>query len=160
MMKQFLIVTTMCLFSLSTYADSSTLHQNCVSAFAQQKAPDQDAAEYGVFAENACNCLLEKSPTGDVSDKSVNRTCILSGMLHVVTDNLDKDTSADDMTKACNSMVSVNNSKPSKDDETLVNGFCQCAQPKLLELFKQSDAMSDKQYNDGITAIAQSCSSN
>lgn len=160
MIKQFLIVTTMCLFSLSTYADPNALHQNCVTALTKEKAPDQDGAAYGVFAENACTCLLEKSPTGDVSDKKINKTCIFSGMLHVVTDDLDKATSGEDMTKACNSMLNINNPKPSKEDETVVTAFCQCAQPKLLDLFKQSDSLSDKQYDDGITAIAEGCSAN
>ena len=160
MIKQYFIVTAMCFFSLSVYADQSNLHQNCVSAMIKAKSAEQNSTEYSVFAEKACSCLLEKSPSGDVNDKKINKLCIFSGMLHAVTDDLDKNASNSEMMEACKKMVHINNPKPTDEDMNTVNAFCQCAQPKLLELFKKSDSMTDKEYDDGINGIAENCSAN
>ena len=158
-MKQLFIITVLCLFSLSTYADQGELHQNCVNAIVKEKIPEQDSTEYSNFADNACSCLLEKSPSG-VNDKKINKLCIFSGMLHAVTDDLDKNASDSELMKACESMVNINNPKPTNEDLKGVSAFCQCAQPKLSGLFQKSDSMTDKEYDAGVNGIAESCSAN
>lgn len=160
MIKQLFIVTAIGLFSLSAYAEQSNLHQSCVNAVMKEKIPDQKNEQYSLFADKTCGCLLEKSPSGEVSDKKINKLCIFSGMLHAVTDDLDKNASDTELMDACKSMLHINNAKPTDEDTKIVNAFCQCAQPKLSELFKKSDSMSDKEYDDGINGIAESCSAN
>ena len=86
-------------------------------------------------------------------------------LLHDTMDSLEeevglteaKDT---DFMEYCQDRWNLIYPKPTDEGKKFTQAYCECAKPKLMDLIKQSDKMTDKQYNDGVDSVAAACSAN
>lgn len=64
-----------------------------------------------------------------------------------------------DVTNHCQDRWNLIYPNLSDADKQKTVAYCDCAKPKLMALIKQSDNMTDKQYDESIDGIAADCSS-
>jgi hypothetical protein len=86
-------------------------------------------------------------------------------LLHDAMDSLEEEVGLSeakesDITEYCQDRWNLVYPKQSEEDKKITAAYCECAKPKLLDLIKQSDNMTDKQYDAGINDVAAACSGN
>lgn len=163
MIKKLWIIyaAVVCLFSAPIYAAQEELHQSCMEAMLKDEKPQNNTPELKKFTGQMCDCLIAKmNKNNEVDNKTLSKTCFFSSLLHYATDDLEENATDSEMMTACRGMLNVHKDKTSDNELKMVADFCQCAQPQLLDLFKKSDSMTDKQYDEGIYSIAGACSAN
>lgn len=160
--KKLFILFSFCILSAPIFAEQDANFQSCMKAITKHDTPENNTPEYKKFNETMCDCMVEqlKSNHNNEDSNKITKTCFFNALLHYATDNLDTNTTDSDMMSACKNMLNVSKDKSSDKEQKMVADFCQCAQPKLLDLFKQSDSMTDQQYKEGIYSIADTCSAN
>ncbi|MGL5742249.1 MAG: hypothetical protein ACRCXC_06725 [Legionella sp.] len=150
-----------CILSAPIFADQDADHKSCMKAITKNDTPGNNTPEYKKFNETMCDCLIEQAKNARTVDSTkISKICFFNALLHYATDDLNTNTTASDMMTACKNLLNVNKDKATDGELKMVAVFCECAQPKLLDLFKQSDSMAEKQYKDGLYSIADSCSAN
>ncbi len=164
MIKKILVLAVSCALAAPVYAGVEEDHASCMKAMTKGDKLEDNTPEQRALVEKWCDCLvtqvnlLKESKATNVDSSKVSQSCYLTASLHQVTDNLKDDATPADLMTACQGMMNVGNYKASGEDLKKLNTFCQCAQPKLADLWEKSDSMSDKDYDAGLYSMSEKCS--
>lgn len=156
-------------FSLATYAD--TVPQNgdsfekvCINAWMEKTDLAKDKVDYKNFGEKYCSCAAQQPLNDDASVQKAIQLCMSRTLLHDAMDSLEDEIGLSkaqdsDVMNHCQDRWNLIYPNLSDADKQKTIAYCDCAKPKLMALIKQSDNMTDKQYDEGIDGIAADCSS-
>ncbi|AUH71972.1 hypothetical protein [Legionella sainthelensi] len=162
------IVLTM-LFSLTVHADaqqkSGDFQTICTDAWMKNADKAKDKVDYKNFGEKYCSCAAKQPLDNETAVKKAIQLCMSRTLLHDAMDSLEDEITLSkakesDINDYCLDRWSVVLPEQTDDDKKLINAYCQCAQPKLMDLIKQSDNMTDKEYEAGIDKVADNCTEN
>ncbi len=168
MLKGTAVVLTM-FFSFTVHADpqqqSGDFQTLCTDAWMKKADEAKDKLDYKNFGEKYCGCAAKQSLDNDDAVKKAIQLCMSRTLLHDAMDSLEEEITLSkakesDINDYCLDRWSVVLPKQTDDDKKLINSYCQCAQPKLMELIKKSDNMTDKEYEAGIDKVADDCADN
>ena len=164
--KNFLAGAAISVLSFSSYAVTAEEFQtNCTNSWMQSAGDAADKVDFKNFGEKYCGCA-SKLPLNNTEDANkAIKTCLSQTLLHDAMDSVEeevglteaKDT---DITAACEGRWKLIMVKPTEADKKAASAYCECAKPKLVDLIKQSNSMTDKQYAQAIDAVADSCVDN
>lgn len=135
--------------------------KTCVDTWVEK---NKGSADFRQFGEKYCGCAETQQPLD--SDAAINKAiqvCMSRTLLQDAVDKLKatgplSKISSDDLTKDCmNSWQLIYPSMNAQDKQAATN-YCQCANPKLLELFKNSSSMSDTNLSTAVHGVAAACS--
>lgn len=152
------------LLSASAQADDSFL-TTCTNAWMQKINASAEPVDYKNFGEKYCGCAANQPLDNQAAIQKAMQLCISRTLLHDAMDSLEeeiglseaKDT---DVMEYCEDRWNLIYPKQTEADKKITTAYCECAKPKLMDLIKQSDNMTDKQYDDGIDLVASACSAN
>lgn len=159
------------LFSSSVYAEepakpvSESFQTVCTNAWMQKAGDAKDKVDYKNFGEKYCGCAAGQPLDNDAAVQKAIQVCMSRTLLHDAMDSLEdevglakaKDT---DVMEFCQDRWSLIYPKESDADKKQTDAYCECAKPKLMDLVKQADSMTDKQFDEGIDTVAAACSDN
>ncbi|KTC82726.1 hypothetical protein [Legionella cincinnatiensis] len=157
------------LFSLTVYADaqqqSSDFQTICTDAWMKKADKAKDKVDYKNFGEKYCSCAAKQPLENDDAVKKAIQLCMSRTLLHDAMDSLEDEITLSkakesDINDYCLDRWSVVLPQQTEDDKKLINAYCQCAQPKLMDLIRQSDTMTDNEYEAGIDKVADHCVEN
>jgi hypothetical protein len=123
----------------------------------------KDKVDYQNFGEKYCACAATQ-PLATASDiQQATQTCMSRIMLHDTMDGLEDDvglakTTSANITEYCQDRWNLIYPLMSDAEKTATAAYCECARPKLLELVKKADSMTDKAYAIEIDGVASACS--
>lgn len=155
--------------SLTVHADpqpqSGDFQTLCTGAWMKKADEAKDKVDYQNFGEKYCNCASKQPLDNDAAVKKAIQLCMSRTLLHDSMDSLEEEINLSkakesDINDYCLDRWSLVLPKQTDDDKKLINSYCQCAQPKLMALIKQSDNMTDKEYEAGIDKVADDCADN
>lgn len=163
--KKTLIAITAGLFSLSIHAADEAFQTACTDAWMKKIGGAADKVDYKNFGEKYCGCAAGQPLTDDAAIQKAIQLCMSRTLLHDAMDSLEeevglteaKDT---DINEYCTDRWNLIIPKQTDEDKKITTAYCECAKPKLMDLIKQSDKMTDKQYDEGINVVAAECSGN
>lgn len=136
---------------------SNALQSNCIDSWMAKIQQGVDSVDYKNLGEKYCSCLDGPSMSGNA------KLCMSKTALHDAMDSLEEevglsDAKEDDVDDYCQEVWGLIYPKPMNTEEAMIKSYCDCAKPKLFELLKQADKMTDKQYDESIDGVAASCS--
>jgi hypothetical protein len=169
-LKPMLIAVTVGLFSISTYSDSTTQPNSsfqsvCINSWMSKGEQATDKVDYKNFGEKYCACASAQPLDNEEAIKKAIQICLSQTLIHDAMDSLEEevglsDAKAADYTEYCQDRWSLIYPKQTEEDKKFTSSYCECAQPKLMDLVKKSEAITDKEYDQSIDTIAASCSGN
>lgn len=169
-LKCTLIAIALSGLSLFAYAEAAmppgpdTFESVCVNAWMKNSDKAKDKVDYKNFGEKYCGCAAAQNI--DTNDKEALKkaiqVCMSRTLLHDAMDSLEdevglseaKDTDVSEYCVDRFKLIFEDNSENAK----VSTAYCECAKPKLMDLIKQSDDQTDKQYSEAIDTIAADCS--
>lgn len=137
----------------------------CIDSWMKKAAKSADQVDYKNFGEKYCACASTQPLTNDAAIKNAIQLCMSRTLLHDAMDSLEEevgltDAKDTDIDEYCQDRWSLIYPNQTDADRKGITAYCECAKPKLLELIKQSETITDKQYSETIDTIAQACSEN
>ncbi|KTD50879.1 hypothetical protein [Legionella quateirensis] len=169
-LKPMLIAVTVGLFSISAYSDSTTQPNSsfqsvCINSWMSKGEQATDKVDYKNFGEKYCACASTQPLDNQEAIKKAIQLCLSRTLLHDAMDSLEEeiglsDAKAADLTEYCQDKWSLIYPKQTEEDKKFTTSYCECAQPKLMELIKKSETITDKEYDQSIDTIAGDCSGN
>lgn len=158
------------LFSLSVYADTApeggdSFEKICTNAWMEKADAAKDKVDYKNFGEKYCGCAAKQALNTDEEVQKAIQLCMARTLLHDAMDSLEDEiglTKArdSDIADFCQDRWNLIYPNLSDADKQKTTAFCDCAKPKLMDLIKQSNNMTDKEYAEGIDGVAAGCSDN
>ncbi|WP_454784495.1 hypothetical protein [Legionella sp. WA2024007413] len=151
------------LCSLATYADTPDDFQSrCTNAWMKKADDVKDKVDFKNFGEKYCACAAKQQLDSEAAVQKAAQMCISRTLLHDAMDSIEADVGLDkakdsDVTDYCQDRWALVIPKQSDEDKKLITTFCDCAKPKLVDLLKKSNDMTDKQYDAEIDTIADAC---
>ncbi|PWY56766.1 hypothetical protein DGG96_04985 [Legionella qingyii] len=151
------------LCSLSTYADTAEDFQSrCTNAWMKKADEVKDKVDFKNFGEKYCGCAAKQALDNEAAIQKAAQLCISRTLLHDAMDSIEEDVGLDkakdsDIADYCQNRWALVIPKQTDDDKKLINTFCDCAKPKLVDLLKKSNDMTDKQYYAEIDGVADTC---
>ncbi|KTD05114.1 hypothetical protein [Fluoribacter gormanii] len=151
------------LCSLSTYADTAEDFQSrCTNAWMKKADEVKDKVDFKNFGEKYCGCAAKQPLDNEAAVQKAAQVCISRTLLHDAMDSIEEDVGLDkakdsDVADYCQSRWALVIPKQTDEDKKLINTFCDCAKPKLVDLLKKSNDMTDKQYYAEIDTVADTC---
>ena len=129
----------------------------------KKSADATDKVDFQNFGEKYCACAANKPLDNDAAvQKAIRYVCQERYFMMPWTHSKKrlglseaKDT---DINEYCVDRWNLVYPKQSDAEKQIVKAYCECAKPKLIDLIKQSDNVTDKQYDEGIDSIADACS--
>ncbi|WP_298625115.1 hypothetical protein [uncultured Legionella sp.] len=168
--KKIFIAFTVLFFSLTSYADEPASGANaflsaCTNSWMSKADKAADKVDYKNFGEKYCTCASQQPLDNDAAIKKAIQLCMSRTLLHDAMGSLEEevglsDAKDTDLIEYCQDRWNLIYPQQTDDVKKLTTAYCECAKPKLLDLIKQSDSMTDKQYDDSINTIALDCSGN
>jgi hypothetical protein len=149
------------IFSLPIYAQmmqqSSDRQIQCTDFWMLNS---DDNVKYKYLGEEYCGCLAKQN---SVNSKTV-RLCLSRTLLQDAMESLDEDiglskANDSDIYDYCLNNWNLIYPKQSEHEKKLIHTYCECTQPNILNLIKQSTNITDTHYVEGINTIADECSS-
>jgi len=145
-------------------ATGDSFHQVCVKSWMGRNADVKNKVDFQNFGEKYCTCAETQTPLD--SNEAINmaaQVCMSRTLLQDAADNLSdeiglnevKDT---DFNEYCMDRWELVYPNMDDNDKKAAVGYCDCAKPKLLELFKKSSDMTDQAYSKAIDDVAATCS--
>ncbi|KTD82958.1 hypothetical protein [Legionella waltersii] len=167
--KLFLIAPILSLLAYSVHAENATqpapsFQENCVNSWMKKGDEAKDKVDYKDFGEKYCGCAASQKLDSEEAVKKAIQLCLSRTLLHDAMDAMDeevglaesKDT---DVQEYCEDRWTLIYPKQTDEDKKFTTAYCECAKPKLLDLIKKSDNLTDKQYDEVIDKVADECSS-
>lgn len=152
------------LMSASVYADGG-FSEACTNAWMKKINDSANKVDFKNFGEKYCTCASAQPLSSKEEIQKAMQLCMSRTLLHDTMDSVEEDVGLSeakdtDVMTAC--MGRWDLIYPSQNDEgkKFTKAFCECAQPKLMDLVKKSEQMTDKEYDAGIDTVAASCSGN
>ncbi|KTD35664.1 hypothetical protein Lmor_1111 [Legionella moravica] len=167
-LKRMLVVATLGLCSISAYSDNSaqpdgSFQSVCINSWMDKGKQGTDKVDYKNFGEKYCACASTQPMNTEEEINHAIQICLSRTLLHDAMDSLEEeiglsDAKANDFTEYCQDRWSLIYPKQTDEDKKFTTSYCGCAQPKLMELIKKSETITDKEYDQSIDAIAAECS--
>lgn len=165
-LRQVLIAVTISLLACSSYAEVNPAFQTeCVNSWMKNADQATDKVDYKNFGEKYCGCAAGLPLDNEQAVQKAIQLCMSRTLLHDAMDSVDEEVGLSeakdtDIDEYCQDRWTLIYPHQSDADKKVTTAYCECAKPKLLDLIKQSDNMTEKQYNDSIDSIAANCSGN
>lgn len=167
--KHALAISAVGLLSLSATVHAEDFLASCTNAWMQKINDSADKVDFKNFGEKYCTCAAnqlagQQSPTQEMLQKAI-QLCMSRTLLHDAMDSVEEEVGLSeakdtDVMEYCADRWSLIYPKQTDEDKKFTTAYCECAKPKLMDLIKQSDNMTDKQYDEGIDNVAAACSGN
>lgn len=146
----------------STSGDS--FHSVCVKSWMGRNTDIKDKVDFQNFGEKYCSCAETQTPLD--SNEAINmaaQVCMSRTLLQDAAENLSDDIGLDkvkdsDFDEYCMDRWELVYPGMDENDKKAAVGYCDCAKPKLLDLFKKSGDMTDQAYTKAINDVAATCS--
>lgn len=164
--KQVLIATTVGFLSLSSYAEPSESFQTvCINSWMKKINDSSDKVDFKNFGEKYCTCAAAQPLDNDAAIQKAIQLCMSRTLLHDAMDSLEEEVGLSeakdtDINEYCEDRWNLIYPKQTDEDKKITTAYCECAKPKLMDLIKKADSMTDKQYDEGINDVAAACSGN
>ncbi|STY31046.1 Uncharacterised protein [Legionella wadsworthii] len=134
----------------------------CTDAWMKKADEAKDKVDFKNFGEKFCGCAAKQPLGNDAAMTKAAKLCMSRTLLHDAMDSIEDDVGLNkakdtDVADYCQDKWDLVLPKPTEDDKKLTNSYCECAKPKLVELLKKANDMTDKQYDDEIDKIADAC---
>ncbi|MCW8397373.1 hypothetical protein OQJ26_01005 [Legionella sp. PATHC038] len=167
--KRMAIPVLSLMFALPTYAadtagggDFQTL---CTNAWMKKADEAKDKVDFKNFGEKYCGCAAKQPLDNDAAVQKAVHLCMSRTLLHDAMDSLEDEVGLSkakdsDVADFCQDRWNLVDPKQTDEDKKLISAYCECAKPKLVDLLKRSNDMTDKQYSDEIDSIADNCADN
>lgn len=138
---------------------SNTLQSQCIDSWMAKAQPGNNDVDYKNFGEKYCGCMSNHPQSTGAQNA---RLCLSQTVLHDAMDSLEEEVgiaeaASDDLGEYCQDRWTMVYLKPSDVNKKVIDSYCECVKPKLLELLKQADKLTDKQYDETIDTIAVGC---
>jgi hypothetical protein len=168
--KLILIAPVISLLAYSAHADNAsqpapTFQENCINSWMKKGDAAKDKVDYKDFGEKYCGCAAAQKLNSDEAVKKAIQVCLSRTLLHDAMDSLEEEVGLSeakdtDVQEYCEDRWNLIYPKQTDEDKKFTTAYCECAKPKLMDLIKQSENMTDKQYADAIDNVAAVCSGN
>ncbi|MDR3443497.1 MAG: hypothetical protein P4L65_10870 [Legionella sp.] len=163
------LVLVVGIFSFATYAESTaapsseSFQTTCTNAWMKNAADVKDPVDYKNFGEKYCGCAAKEPLDNDAAVQKAVQLCMSRTLIHDAMDSMEDEVGLSkakdsDIMEYCQDRWNLLYPKQTDEDKKLIAAHCECAKPKIVELIKQSDKMTDKQYDEGLDAVAAACS--
>lgn len=168
--KLIFIAPVISLLAYSAYADKasqseSTFQDTCINTWMKNTDEAKDKVDYKNFGEKYCGCAATQQLGSDAAIKKAIQVCMSRTLLHDAMDSLEEEVGLSeakdsDIQEYCEDRWNLIYPKQTDADKKFTTAYCECAKPKLMDLIKQSDNITDKQYDEEIDNVAAACSDN
>lgn len=168
--KLILIAPVLSMLAYSAYADKSsqsgaTFQDACISSWMKKADEATDKVDYKNFGEKYCQCASTQQLDSDAAIKKAIQVCLSRTLLHDAMDSLEEEVGLSkakdtNIQEYCQNRWNLIYPKQTDEDKKFTTAYCGCAQLKLMDLIKQSENMTDKQYYEVVDNIAADCSGN
>ncbi|MDX1837378.1 hypothetical protein DIZ81_05550 [Legionella taurinensis] len=139
-----------------------TFQSTCVKAWLGRDNTTKDQVDYKNFGEQYCECAATQPLQDSAAVDKAAQVCMTRTLLHDALNSLEEDNeltgaSEADIDESCHDRWSL--VYPKMDDrlKQVATSYCGCAKSELKTLIKNSDNMTDKEYDNKINDIAASC---
>ncbi|MBA2651467.1 MAG: hypothetical protein H0U73_04265 [Tatlockia sp.] len=134
----------------------------CLESWMKRFTDVKDKVGYKNFGQKYCACALTQPLDTDVAVDKAIQVCmtriLLQDSMNSLEDTVGLDKASDkEVNQACEDKWKLIYPQMSAQAQLNTTAFCSCTQPKLSELSKKSDNMTDKDYYTQIDSIAASC---
>lgn len=169
--KQILAFSLLGLCSTGSFADAAPPQSGasfatvCVDTWMKKGGQASDKVDYKNFGEKYCTCASTQPLDSDAAIKKAIQICMSRTLLHDAMDSLEEEVGLSeakdtDVMEYCQDRWNLIYPNQTDADKKVTGAYCECAKPKLLDLLKQSDNITDSQYSESIDNIAAACSGN
>ncbi|MCL9685658.1 hypothetical protein [Legionella maioricensis] len=164
--KQILVAATMGFLSLSAYAESGESFQTvCINSWMKKIGDSADKVDFKNFGEKYCTCAAGQPLDNEAAIQKAIQLCLSRTLLHDAMDSLEEEVGLSeakdtDINEYCEDRWNLIYPKQTDEDKKATTAYCECAKPKLMDLIKKAENMTDKEYDDGINDVAAACSGN
>ena len=153
------------IWPLLSFADAKVdqaFQTDCNKAWMDMAGNTSDKVDYKNFGEKYCGCAAGKSLATKADLSKAAQICMSQTLLHDTMDGLGDNVGLKNLTQEIIQTGCQDKWKiiyPNMDDKlsASVTSYCQCASPKLMDLNKNRDNLTDKQWYDTIDSIANDC---
>ncbi len=167
--KIMLAVALISFFPLLVFASADVDRQGesfqtiCISSWMKRLSDVGDKASYKSFGEKYCSCALTQPLDTDAAVDKAIQVCMSRTLLRNTMDSLEDEVGLDkandkDVNQYCQDTWNLIYPKMTSQGKQIATSFCDCSQPKLAGLLKDSNSMTDKEYYAQIDTVAASCS--
>ncbi|KTD40222.1 hypothetical protein [Legionella parisiensis] len=156
-------ILALTMLSLSVNADSAEDFQTrCTEAWMKHAEEAKDKVDFKNFGEKYCSCAAKQPLDNEAAFQKAAKLCMSRTLLHDAMDSIEDDIGLSkakdsDVADYCQDRWDLVLPKPTDEDKKLITAYCECAKPKLVELLKKSNDMTDKQYYSEIDDVADTC---
>ncbi|CAM3012082.1 hypothetical protein [Legionella worsleiensis] len=167
-LKNVVVAVSFVLFSLSAYsADTASKSESfqsvCINSWMSKAEQVADKVDYKNFGEKYCACASGQPMDNQVAINKAIQVCLSQTLLHDAMDSLEEeiglsDAKSSDLSEYCQNRWGLIYPKQTDEEKKFTTSYCACAQPKLMELIKKSETITDKEYDEAIDSIAADCS--
>lgn len=162
-LKAIVISAFAMLVSVSAYADAASDFQTvCTNAWMKKADETKDKVDFKNFGEKYCGCAAKQPLGDDAAIQKAVHLCMSRTMLHDTMDSLGDEIGLSkikdsDISDYCMNRWELIMPKQTDGEKKLINDYCNCVKPKLMELVKKSNNVTDKQYDETIDNVADGC---
>lgn len=143
---------------------AETFQSVCVKSWMGRLKDVKDKIDFQNFGEKYCHCAESQQPLDN--DEAINhaaQVCMSRTLLQDAVDNLRDDiglseVKPNDITEYCMDRWDLVYPNMDAENKKAATDYCNCANPKLLDLFKKSDALTDQSFFKSIDDVAAGCS--
>lgn len=151
--------------SVTATADNADFLSVCTKSWMAHSEQAKDKVDYKNFGEKYCGCAATQPLDSQDAIKKAIQVCMSRTLLHDAMDSLEEDVGLkeakdSDVSEYCMDRWTLIAAGQSAEAQSAASAYCECAKPKLMDLIKGSDNMTDKQYDEQIDTIAGACSGN
>lgn len=150
-----------------SYAENAPQHNatflsSCVDSWMKKVDQSSDKLDFKNFGEKYCACAATQPLDNDDAVKKAISLCMSRTVLHDTMNTMEEELGLSeardkDFHEYCLDTWELVYPKQSVEDKKTIIDYCTCAAPKLMKLIKQTDTITDRQYDDDIDVIADSC---
>lgn len=135
----------------------------CLSSWMKRINEISDKVSYKNFGEKYCGCALTQPLDTDADIDKAIQVCMARTLLHDTMDTIEDKVglakaTEKDISESCDGLWNLIYPNMSEQAKRATTDFCNCARPKLADLLKNSDTMTDKDYYTQIDIVAATCS--
>lgn len=168
-MKSLIAVAVVSMLPLSTYAAESAnkldevFKTACVKSWMERGDKTSDKVGYKNFGEKYCDCAANMPLNSDAAIDKAAQLCMSQILLHDAMDNVESDSGLANLTEdkvksACAGEWTMIYPEMDAKLKEGTASYCACAAPKMNDLNKTRDNLTDKEWYAKINGIAADCS--
>lgn len=135
----------------------------CLNSWLKRINDVGDKVSYKNFGEKYCACAQTQPLDTDAAVDKAIQVCMSRTLLRDSMDSLEDSVgltkaSDKDVGQYCHDRWNLIYPQMTDQAKQSAAAYCECSKPKLAELLKKSENMTDKDYYDQIDSIAAACS--